>query len=169
MMESKIRPLRNLLVVVAVALLTAACAQSPVAPDGMEVTAYGPAHVLSGEAIAGDRVVWGGRIVAIDNLAEHTELIVASYPLDRADRPRIREQAGVRFVLVEERFLEPVEWRPGRYVTVLGTVEGIEERATGEYVHPHPVLRAENLHLWPADPAQWQSRTGFSLGVGIRL
>ena len=160
---------RALLVILATAVLAAGCASSPVAPGGVEVAPYGPAHVLSGEAQPGDRVVWGGRIVAIDNLAEHTELTVASYPLDRADRPRFREQAGVRFVLIEDGFLEPVEWRRGRYITVLGVVDGIEERVTGEYVHPHPLLQAEKLHLWPADPAEWQRQTGFRLGVGIRL
>ncbi len=147
----------------------AACAPSPVAPDGFKVSAYGPAHVLAGEAVAGDRVVWGGRIVAIENLAGHTELIVASYPLDRSDRPRTRQPAGVRFVLIEEGFLEPVDWSPGRYVTVLGLVEGIEERTTGEFIHAHPVMRAENLHLWPVDQAQWRTQTGFNIGIGIRL
>ncbi len=161
--------IHHLCFLVLVVLSLAACAPSPVAPGDLKVSAYGPAHVLAGESIAGDRVVWGGRIVAIENLAGHTELVVASYPLDRSDRPRTRQPAGVRFVLIEEGFLEPMDWSPGRYITVLGVVDGIEERTTGEFVHAHPVMRAENLHLWPADPAQWRSHTGFNIGIGIRL
>lgn len=164
----QIATIRPYFLLLAILLLTG-CATSPVAIKGIEVSGYGPAHVLTGESIPGDRVVWGGRIVATENLPGYTELIVASYPLDRADRPRYRQPAGVRFVLFQDGFLEPLDWAPGRYITVLGVVEGIEERTTGEFVHAHPVLRAENLHLWPRDPTQWRTQTAFSIGVGIRL
>lgn len=139
------------------------------ATDGAEISATGPAHVLSGAGQTGDRVVWGGRIVAVENLSDRTELIVASYPLDRGDRPKLREDAGVRFVLVEDGFLEPVDYAPGRYITALGTVAGVEDRLTGEHIHAHPVLDAERIHLWPANPAEWQSRSRFSIGIGVRL
>ncbi|QOC21126.1 Slp family lipoprotein [Wenzhouxiangella sp. AB-CW3] len=150
-------------------LLTAGCATSPVATDRSEIAPLGPAHVLSGEARKGDRVVWGGKIVSIEHLPDRTELVIASYPLDRGDRPRLRAKAGVRFVLVEPDFLEPVDWAPGRFVTALGNVGGVEKRSTGEYRHPHPVLHAQRLHLWPADPARWTTQTSFNIGVGIRL
>lgn len=153
----------------AILAVTGGCATSPVVPEGVVVSATGPAHVLDDENRIGDRVVWGGRIVELENRAEHTELIVASYPLDRADRPRIDQEAGVRFVLLEEGFLEPVEYAPGRFVTVLGTVSGVAERRTGEFVHDHPVVEAERIHLWSRDPAQWQARTRFGIGIGVRL
>ncbi len=149
--------------------LVGGCAQSPVARNDVPVSPYGPAHVLSGDAPPGETVVWGGRIVAIEPLADRTELVVASYPLDRADRPRIRERAGVRFVLVDDRFLEPVDWSPGRFVTVLGTIEGIEDRLTGEHRHAHPVIHAERVHLWPADPGEWRRQPVFNIGLGISL
>lgn len=149
--------------------LTGGCAQSPVATRDVPVAPYGPAHVLSGEAPQGETVVWGGRIVAIEPLADRTELVVASYPLDRADRPRIRERAGVRFVMIDSRFLEPVDWSPGRFITVLGSIEGIEDRLTGEHRHAHPVIHAHRVHLWPADPAEWRTQPVFNIGVGVRL
>lgn len=156
-------------ILVAAILAIAGCATSPVASDGEAVSGIGPAHVLKGEGMTGERVVWGGRIVAVQNLPDRTELVVASYPLDRGDRPRLREQAGVRFILVEKGFLEPVDYAPGRYITALGNIAGVEDRVTGEHIHAHPVLDAERLHLWPANPADWQSRTRFSIGVGVRL
>jgi outer membrane lipoprotein len=160
---------KRLIVIGLLSLLAVGCAQSPVAPRDVRVAPYGPAHVLSGEAPIGENVVWGGRIVAIEPLADRTELVIASYPLDRADRPRIRERAGVRFVMVDPRFLEPVDWSPGRFVTVLGSIEGIEERLTGDHRHAHPVIHAQRVHLWPADPNQWRTQTAFSIGVGVRL
>ncbi len=145
------------------------CAQSPVVDEGIEVAAVGPAHVLAKEGHEGQRVVWGGRIVAIENLPDATELTIVSYPLDRGDRPKLRSEPGVRFILVEPGFLEPVQFAPGRYLTVRGTIEGLDQRAVGEYVRDHPVLQSEHIHLWPADPAEWQSRARISVGVGVRF
>ncbi len=161
--------MHRLIVTALLFLLAGGCAQSPVAPRDVHVAPFGPAHVLSGEAPTGETGVWGGRIVSIEPLADRTELVIASYPLDRADRPRIRERAGVRFVMVDPRFLEPVDWSPGRFVTVLGSIEGIEDRMTGEHRHAHPVIHAQRVHLWPADPAQWRTQPVFNIGVGVRL
>lgn len=151
------------------ALLLAACAPSPIAPGDRTVSGTGPAHVLDDEARVGDTVIWGGEIVAVRNLEEITELAVVSRPLDRGDRPRIRAEGGVRFIAVQRGFLEPVNYAPGRFVTILGEVTGIEERKVGDYSYRHPVLAVDQLHLWPVNPADWQPRTRFSLGVGVRL
>lgn len=147
----------------------AACASSPVAPETEPVLPLGPAHVLEEKSQPGDRVIWGGRIVAVRNLTDHTELAVVSYPLDRADRPRLAEEPGVRFLVRRSGFLEPVQYAPGRFVTVLGTVAGIEHAEVDEYRLAHPVLTAERLHLWPTDALRWPSRTQFSIGLGISL
>lgn len=150
-------------------LLLSACASSPLATDDQAIAPFGPAHVLSGEAAAGERVVWGGRIAAVRNLAEFTELTIVSYPLDRADRPRVQSEPGVRFLLRQQGFLEPVQYTPGRFLSVRGTVAGLEQTPVGEHWLELPVLEAEQLHLWPADVSQWQSQTRFNIGIGISL
>lgn len=151
------------------AIVLAGCAASPMETGDREVAAHGPAHVLSGEAGPGETVIWGGEIVEVINRAESTELVVVSRPLDRADRPRLEAEGGVRFVAVYPGFLEPVTHAPGRFVTLLGAVDGIEQRHVGEFPVRHPVLAVDQLHLWPADPRQWDQRPRFSIGVGIRL
>jgi outer membrane lipoprotein len=159
---------RALMAVLCAALL-AACASSPVAMESDRVEPLGPAHVLEGQGRAGDRVIWGGRIIAVRNLADHTEISMVSYPLDRADRPRLREEPGVRFLLRHPGFLEPVQYAPGRFLTALGSVAGIEDAQVDEYHLAHPVLQAERVHLWPADTSRWSSQTQFNLGIGITL
>jgi len=154
---------------VTLAVLLTACASSPVVDDDIAIAPIGPAHVLAESGHEGQMVVWGGRIVSVSNYADFTELEVVSLPLDRGDRPRLGTEPGVRFLLRQPGFLEPMQFGPGRHVTVLGQVQGLEERSVGEYQYQHPVLDAHNLHLWPADPAQWQRRTNFSIGIGIRL
>lgn len=163
-----IDPLR-LLVLLAVCPLLFACASSPVADGDIQVAPIGPAHVLAEQGHEGQMVVWGGRIAAVYNLSDRTELEIVSLPLDRADRPRLEAEPGVRFVAVQAGFLEPMQYAPGRYVTLLGSVEGIEQRSVGEFLYDHPVMVTERLHLWPRDTASWRQQPRFSVGIGIRL
>jgi len=153
----------------ALVLVLAGCASSPVADSGTPIAPIGPAHVITESGHEGQTVVWGGRLVGISNLADSTELEIVSLPLDRGDRPRLSAEPGVRFIVRHYGFLEPMQYVPGRHVTVLGEVLGLEERLVGEFIYQQPVLIANQLHLWPADPAQWRSRTNFSVGIGIRL
>ena len=150
-------------------LILVGCATSPVAPEGAVVDDIGPAHVLKNSESAGLRVIWGGQIVALRNLAEFTEISVVAYPLDGADRPRTDAEPGVRFLIREAGFLEPVKFAPGRFITVLGIVQGTQETFVDEFALTQPMVEAEALHLWPADPRRWSERTRFSIGVGIRL
>jgi outer membrane lipoprotein len=149
--------------------LLTACASSVIVPHGVEVSAIGPAHVLEQEGLEGERVVWGGQIVEVENQAEQTVLVVASYPLDSSDRPRWQQEAGVRFIAVQAGFLEPLTFAPGRFVTLLGTVNGTEERAVGEFDYLHPRMVAEDIYLWPADPYLWGGPVHWNFGVGIHL
>jgi len=153
----------------ATSLALAGCASSPLELDGRAVSGTGPAHVLEDSGHIGDTVVWGGEILEVRNLEDHTELVVASYPLDRADRPRLKRNAGVRFVLEHPGFLEPAAFRPGRFVSVLGRVEGLDERRVGDYPYKHPVMSAEDLYLWPADTREWDRGPRFGVGIGISL
>jgi outer membrane lipoprotein len=150
-------------------LLLAACASSVIVPEGVEVAPVGPAHVLERGGHDGQTVVWGGQIVEVENLADRTLLVVASYPLDRSDRPRWQEAPGVRFIAERSGFLEPLTFAPGRFVTVLGTVDGTEQRPVGEFDYRHPKLNAEALHLWPADPYFWDPQVRWNLGIGVHL
>ena len=155
--------------VVAVGLLLglSACSTSVIVPDGVEVAPVGPAHVLERGGHEGERVVWGGEIVEVENLADRTLIVVASYPLDSSDRPRWRDQAGVRFVAEQEGFLEPLTFSPGRFVTLLGRVDGTVQRPVGQYDYRHPLLQTEDIYLWPADPYYWSGPVRWNVGIGF--
>lgn len=150
--------------------LLAGCASSPLERGDEAIAAIGPAHVLAGEAAGGERVIWGGQIAAVDHGDGYTELRVISYPLDRADRPRWREQPGVTFIVRQPGFLEPVLYAPGRFISVLGNNQGVVQRQRDERTMEVPLLAADTLHLWPVDPRTWQeSPVRVGIGVGIRL
>ena len=149
--------------------LIAACASSPIAPEGVTIAPVGPAHVLEEDFHQGKLVIWGGRIVEVENQSDITLLAVASYPLNRADQPRTDAEPGVRFLVINPGFLEPLSFAPGRFVTVLGRVSGLRERPVGEFTYTYPVIETEEIHLWADDPELWRNRTRWNFGVGIRL
>lgn len=112
-------------------------------------------------------VVWGGRIVATANLEDSTELQVLAYPLTGGHAPKPEQRSVGRFVVVVPEFLEPLEFSPGRFVSMAGQLQGMTLVSEGEYDRSVPLVRSTQVHLWPRDPSAWQSRVSFGVGVGI--
>lgn len=152
--------------VLLLAVVLSGCASSPFSDAGY-VPALGPADALRGDVATGQRMLWGGRIVGVVNTAEATEIEVLALPLDRSDRPRGAAEGGVRFVVRQTGFLEPMNYAPGRLVTVLGRFDGIVERPVGEYLIDQPVIDARRIELWPVYDTR--PRTTLGIGVGVRL
>ena len=155
------------LTVFTTSLLLCACASAPVSLEGTDRSLQ-PGQVLDSFAtVRGNRVAWGGVIVATDNQAEHTRIEVLAYPLDdRTARPQTEGDAQGRFVVHRAGYLEPVDYAPGRILTVTGTLEEIEAGTVGEADYRYPVVRAEELHLWK--PRDNQSGS-FNFGFGILI
>jgi len=151
----------------ALLLMLSGCASSPFQGIDTEVSAIGPADALNASFRAGEQVIWGGQIVAVNNLENFTELELVALPLDGADRPRRDREAGVRFVIRHPGFLEPMSYSPGRYVTALGVFDAIEPRTVGDFVADQPVMLSQKIELWPI--VQRSAFDNVSIGVGVRL
>lgn len=149
---------------IVVALLTA-CAQPVFNPQGTApglTPEYAAARI---QAVAGERVIWGGVLVKVSNLARSTELEILAYPLDRRQRPQRDDRPQGRFIARYPGYLEPVTYAPGRLVTVLGRVEGLDTRKVGEAPYTYPMVATESVHLW--DPEKPGSDVHFGVGIGI--
>lgn len=148
------------------ALLVSACAR-PVfeAPEG--ATALTPADAVEDWPRAeGRRVIWGGRVVGSRNLAESTELVVLGLPLSRSQRPQVRREPVGRFIVRYPGYLETMVYAPDRLVTVDGRVTGRETRPVGGASYRYPLVRADDVHLWPETD---DDSSGFRFGVGIGI
>lgn len=141
------------------------CATPPLTPaPGPEITPR--AAVTGGLPVA--EQVWGGVIVRVQNLPDHTRLEVVSYPL-RNQEPQAGRMTDGRFLLEVPGFLDPVDYRNGRRITARGTVERTEAGRIGEVDYLFPVLVASEVHLWPEIPVSQRDRERVRFGIGIGI
>jgi outer membrane lipoprotein len=110
------------------------------------------------------QVMWGGVIIKAANTPDHTDFTVLFYPLDATQRPDMNQKPRGRFLVRYPGYLETMVYAPGREVTVLGALQGIEEGKVGDAPYTFSVVKADKVYLWPlAD----DSRVHFGVGVGI--
>ena len=93
--------------------------------------------------------------------------LALAYPLDGDNRPRRDGDALGRFVLEQAGYLEPASYAQGRLVTVLGTVSRAETGRIGAADYAYPVIKPQQLYLWPRDSAGDGTSVHFGIGVGI--
>lgn len=99
------------------------------------------------QAYAGQRVLWGGTIVAADNAPPVTRIELAARPLDKHRRPLTEAPARGRFVAELDAPFDPELYSDGRPLTVAGKLRG-EPSADGT-----PVVAVEDYYLWDPSPA----------------
>ena len=148
--------------------LVTSCASVKFDTGDRQVVKISPAQALD-EARDHDAVIWGGRIVAVRNLQGTTEIEVLSYPLSNGHVPKIKSAPGSRFLAIYPGYLEPLDYAPGRYVSLFGELQGETELMAGEHELLAPVMQVEQVHLWDANPERWQNRVNFGVGIGISL
>ena len=104
---------------------------------------------------AGQDVRLGGIIAAISNGQSQTRLEIVAVPIGSDARPKIKSQPQSRFVAYVDGFLEPMEYQPGRLITVAGKVQGKEQGKVGEYDYTYPVVSATGTKLWTVKQEIW--------------
>lgn len=109
--------------------------------------------------------LWGGVIVTSANTQNGTQIEVLSYPLDSNQQPDTDRTPGGRFLVMDERYLETLDYAPGRLLTLGGTLTGTREGQIGDASYVYPVLRPDRLRLWPKDSGR-NKDPQFHIGIG---
>jgi outer membrane lipoprotein len=104
------------------------------------------------DAHRGKAVLWGGEIIRTVNKREGTLIEILQLPLDKSERPRNVDTSEGRFLLLNPDFLDVLIYRPGREITVVGEVRGIETAPLGEMEYSYPFIKAKKIHLWELRP-----------------
>jgi outer membrane lipoprotein len=98
-------------------------------------------------AYAGKVVLLGGVIVNTINKEEGTLLEIYQTALDREGTPVNTDVSEGRFLALYPGFLDNEIYRPGRKVTLTGTVLGAKVQQLGEIKYQYPYLVVKELHL----------------------
>ncbi len=146
-------------------VLLAGCVTAPPPlPADATLTGLTPYGVARAPDTRGD-VLWGGMILSVDNLTDHSEITVLAYPLDQKQRPLLQAPTEGRFVVQVPGFVEPFDYPQGRFVTLRASLAGTREALIDDQVFVLPVVQAASLRVWPANFRQ--SPVRFSIGIGI--
>jgi outer membrane lipoprotein len=113
----------------------------------------------------GQTVIFGGKIIEAQMLAQGPELMVLQIELDSTDRPLEDHQSKGRFLVHSKQFIDPAIYPQGTLVTLVGTLEGGEDRLIGQMVYRYPVINALEIKKWPP-PTDNSPRIHFGIGVG---
>lgn len=119
-----------------------------------------------GEQYAGQRVRWGGEIIAVRNQSDESWIEVLQRPLKASGRPTDGTSEG-RFFIKLAGFVEPVDYSEGKSITVVGELAGFINQKVGEFDYRYPVVEAvtENHKLWQERTAKdtWRVRPSLYL------
>lgn len=100
------------------------------------------------ESYVGKYVLLGGTIAALKNSKGGAELEVLQAPLDSSGVPVETHYSGGRFIVATAQFLDPLVYKSGRRVTVVGEVKGKKSRAIDEVEYTYPVVAEVEIRLW---------------------
>lgn len=95
----------------------------------------------------GKTLLVGGNILAVAPQEGYSTLEIYSWQLDRRGEPITHDRQGGRFIAVSEKLLDPQTFSPGRFVTLVGAVEGVEDRSIDGVELRLPLLRIEEICL----------------------
>lgn len=151
----------------AAALGLAGCAPAPiyrVAPGSLIVT---PAQVSATPTpYLHQPVIWGGQVVSVSNFADHSEIEILGLPLDSSQRPRPQGGDGGRFIASFPGYVEAMNYPPGAFITVSGTLLGTRAGRVGAAPYTFPVVGADQSHLWTSEEMR-SGHPNISFGVGV--
>jgi outer membrane lipoprotein len=103
------------------------------------------------DAYVGSTVRWGGVVTEVENKADETWVFLVARALKNNEKPIVDGGSDGRFIASFDGFIDPLVYKPGRPLTVVGSIEGSSLRAIGEYDYRFPVVSVRDSHLW-AEP-----------------
>jgi outer membrane lipoprotein len=151
-------------------LALAACAPAPIYKTTGTIAAA-PFNVAQApERYANAPVVWGGRIVAVHNLADHSEVEVLAYPLDGSQRPKANDSGLGRFIALMPGYVESMDYPAGALMTLDGQITGSRAGKVGEAPYVFPLVKVNQSHVWTASELNsGKNNVHFGVGVGVGI
>ncbi|MDD2320016.1 MAG: Slp family lipoprotein [Geobacteraceae bacterium] len=101
------------------------------------------------DSYVGKYVMLGGTVAGVQNDKDGSQLEVVQSPLDSDELPEeVSHSSGGRFLAITPRFLDPVVYKTGRRVTVVGQVQGKKVLPIDRIEYTYPVISIREIHVW---------------------
>lgn len=101
------------------------------------------------DSFVGKYVMLGGVLAGVRNDKDGSRLEVVQTPLESDDLPEEASHAsGGRFLAVTTAFLDPLVYKTGRRVTLVGQVQGKQALPIDQTDYIYPVLTIREIHVW---------------------
>lgn len=114
----------------------------------------------------GQTVIWGGKVIEIQNQGGLTEIVALQLELDSKYRPTDSDRSQGRFLIRSAQFFDPVIYPPGTFITVVGRLQGTENRVIGEMPYQYPVIDVVELQKYkPTEKSKPQLHIGIGVGT----
>lgn len=101
----------------------------------------------------GKRVRWGGKIIAVENSEQQSEIQVVQFPLNRTGRPDDSSNSEGRFIVRSSSFLDPEVYKSDSFITVLGEIVDQKTITVDKKQLVLPVITMSKEQRWPANNA----------------
>jgi outer membrane lipoprotein len=162
--------MKRLFSLIAILILLGGCSSQPVINLDKANRVVTPTQVRTQfDQFKGIDVAWGGMIINTRNLEKQTQIEVLAYPLDEDAEPRRDANPQDRFLLRYDGYLEPAQYKQGRWISVRGKLVALKAGRIGETDYQYPLVQAEQLHLWPESASGRDSTTHFHFGIGVTI
>ena len=97
------------------------------------------------DAYLGSTVRWGGVVTEVENKADKTWVFLVSRALKDNEKPITDGSSEGRFIASFSGFVDPLVYKPGRPLTVVGSLESSTVRAIGEYDYSFPIVAVREI------------------------
>ncbi|QAV24776.1 Slp family lipoprotein [Proteus hauseri] len=132
------------------ALLLTGCVSIPESIQGTTAEPVTNLNVVlvAPELYIGQEGRFGGRVINVKNLTSSTQLEIAVMPLSKYDAaPELQQPSIGRLYANVLHFLDPVDYE-NQYVTVVGTIKGVEKGKVGEATYPFLKMDVTGIKRW---------------------
>jgi len=147
--------------------ILAACAPPPVfKATGNEASVPPSTVAQTPEHFIGRSVIWGGRVISVQNLSNSTRIKILGYPLDSSQRPQLQGSEGGRFIAIMRGYVERLNYPPGTLVTIRGHIKGTFAGHVGQAAYVFPLVQVDASHVWTAEEMR-SRRPNVNIGIGL--
>jgi len=109
------------------------------------------------EDYIGRHLLAGGRIVNVRNSQSGAQLEIVQFELDNSGTPLSTYRSYGRFIATLPDYLEPVIYRRGMLITLVGEIKGKQTRRLDDMDYTYPVIAMREWYLWPGSEEDYGS------------